>query len=135
MKTATPTSTKGKTYTETSTQINTNISTSSLVDENPSVVDEAKKIFSGLGLSDKDISSIVTASDNNLERCRKAKEVLLQQTMKIHNVAGWLIKAVKENYQPISKASAIKKNSFHNFHQREYDMDELERLLLTTSLA
>lgn len=135
MKTATPTSTKGKTYTETSTQINTNISTSSLVDENPSVVDEAKKIFSGLGLSDKDITSIVSASDNNLERCRTAKEVLLQQSMKIHNVAGWLIKAVKENYQPISKTPAIKKNSFHNFHQREYDMGELERLLLTTSLA
>lgn len=126
----TPTSPNGKTYTKTTTQNTTQISTSSFTDQNPSVVDEAQQIFSELGLSDKDIYSIVAASDNNLDKCRTAKALLKQQTIEIHNIAGWLIKAVKENYQPVNKTPKIPKNSFHNFHQRDYDFDELERLLI-----
>jgi len=40
------------------------------------------------------------------------------------------------NYTPLppKATSAPKKNSFNNFDQRTYDYDELERLLLTTSI-
>lgn len=37
-----------------------------------------------------------------------------------------------ENYVPEREKTTQKRNSFNNFHQRKYDSDELEKLLLTT---
>lgn len=127
----TPLCENAKTYTNTTTENTTNTSSTSLGDEKQSpVVDEAKEVFSGLGLSEQDVASIVRASGNDIGICKTALMVLNQQTKKVVNVAGWLIKAVANNYQPISKSPAMKKNSFNNFHQREYDFDELEKVLL-----
>jgi hypothetical protein len=92
--------------------------------------DEAKKILSDLGLSEKDILTIVKASGNDISKCNTAKNILCQQTQKIQNVAGWLIRAVTENYQTVSKKPAVKKNSFHDFQQRDYDFDALEKALI-----
>ena len=84
---------------------------------------------------DKDIQSILSASGYDIERCKKAKTVLNQQSTKINNVAGWLIKAVRENYQPLAK-SPSRRNSIHNFDERNYtdaDWAEIERRLLAKS--
>lgn len=124
-----------KTYTKTTTNNSTETTTTSLGDDiSPPVVDEAKEVFSSLGLSDQDIISIVRAASNDIDKCKTALTVLNQQTKEISNIAGWLIKAVENNYQPISKRPDIKKNSFNNFHQREYDYDELENILLSCPL-
>lgn len=110
------------TYTENTTEITSNISTTPLEDNNTSsVVVEAKKIFSTLDLSEKDIISIVKASDNNINKCQAAKNLLAQQTTKINNIVGWLIQAVTRNYQSVSHSPTTTKNTFHNFQQREYD--------------
>ena len=125
-----------KTYTKTTTNNSTETTTTSLRDDISSpVVDEAKEVFRSLGLSDQDIISIVRAAGNDIDRCKTALMVLNQQTKEITNVVGWLIKAVTNNYQPISKAQKMKKNSFSNFHQREYDFDELEKVLLARPLG
>lgn len=120
-----------ETYTETTTKTTANITTTSLeADEHTVVVDEIKKVFGDYGLSERDILSIAIISEYDIGKCKKAKAVLDQQTSGINNVAGWLIKAIREDYQPVRIKPAKRKNSFHNFHEREYDMDELERELL-----
>lgn len=134
-KSKTPYDLNGNTYTKTTTEITTNTSSSSLEDHKCSpVVDEAKEVFSSLSLSDKDILSIVRASGNDIEKCKSAMTVLNQQTKVISNITGWLINAVKNNYQPISKKPDTKKNGFNDVNHREYDFDDLERILLTTSI-
>lgn len=123
------------TYTKITTEFTTNISTASFEEEKSSpVVDEAKELFIDLGLSDKDIISIVKASNDDIEKCKTALTVLNQQTKKVINVAGWLIDAIKNGYQPITKYPTAKKNSFNNFNQRSYDFEELEKTLLTNQV-
>lgn len=127
-KTEPPYSENIETYTE-----NTSESTSentTKTSTTSSVVVEAKRLFNNLGLSESDILSIVKASDNNITKCQTAKKLLAQQTTKINNIVGWLIQAVKNNYQAVSQSPPAAKNSFHNFQQREYDFDALEHLLL-----
>ena len=75
---------KPKTYTKTTTNNSTETTTTSLGDEISSpVVDEAKEVFSSLGLSDQDISSIVRAASNDIDKCKTALTVLNQQTKEI----------------------------------------------------
>lgn len=124
----------GTTNTKTSSEITTKTPTTSL-DVVPSVVDEAKEIFSDFHFSDRDIISIVKASGNDISKCIQAKTLLEQQSNRISNAVGWLIKAIKENYQPVSYTTPKKSNSFNNFHQREYSDDhwrEIERQVLAT---
>lgn len=126
------------TYTDSTPDITTNTSSQNTTlsnDQNmPSVVDEAKDLFRNLNLPDKDIISIVRASGNNLDKCRTALEVFSQQTTRINNIAGWLIKAVENNYQLQHKRPEAKKNSFNNFEQRQYNFDEIEQKLLCRHL-
>ncbi len=115
------------TYTNTTTENTANTSTSTPEPAIPaSVVDDAKNIFTDLGLSEKDILSIVKASGNDISKCETAKSILCRQTQKIQNVAGWLIRAVTENYRSVSKKPATKKNSFHDYQQRDYNFEELD---------
>lgn len=124
----------GKTNTKNSSKITTKTpTTSEAVDL--SIVDEVKDIFKGFHFSDKDILSIVKASGNDINKCINAKVLLEQQSSRISNAVGWLIKAIKENYQPVSYTTPKKNNSFNNFHQREYSDDywqEIERQILAT---
>ena len=130
-KTEIPTCENIGTYTNTTTENTTNISTSTTEPTVPaSVVDEAKNLLSDLGLSEKEMLSILKASGNDISKCKTAKNILCQQTQKIQNVAGWLIRAVTENYQSVSKKPAAKKNSFHDYQQRDYNFEELEKMLL-----
>lgn len=78
-----------KTYTKTTTNHSTETTTTSLGDDiSPPVVDEAKEVFSSLGLSDQDIISIVRAASNDIDKCKTALTVLNQQTKEISNIAG-----------------------------------------------
>ena len=80
---------KPKTYTKTTTNNSTETTTTSLGDEISSpVVDEAKEVFSSLGLSDQDIISIVRAASNDIDKCKTALTVLNQQTKEISNIVG-----------------------------------------------
>lgn len=126
------------TYTNSTPDITTNTSSQNTTLSNdqktPSVVDEAKDLFRNLNLPDKDIISIVRVSGNNLDRCKTALEVFNQQTTRINNIAGWLIKAVENNYQLQHKSPEAKKNSFNNFEQRQYNFDDIEQKLLCRPL-
>jgi len=58
----------------------------------------------------------------------KEKYVLTQNVAKIDNVVGWMIDAIKRDYQiPKNK---FKVDSFNDYPQRRYDYNDLEKKLL-----
>jgi plasmid replication initiation protein len=58
----------------------------------------------------------------------KEKYDLSQNIAKIDSIVGWIIKAIKEDYQP--PKGKVKVGSFNDYEQRSYDFDELEKKLL-----
>ena len=58
----------------------------------------------------------------------KEKYALAQNVSKIDSVVGWMLKAIKDDYQ-VAK-SKNKTGSFNNYEQRAYDLDKLEKKLL-----
>ena len=89
-----------------------------------------QSVFKGLNLEDKDLIAIAQASHNDVAKCKKARQILDQQSKPIRNITGWLIKAITEDYNSPSKSPAHPKSTFNNFEQRDYDFDELARLLV-----
>ena len=91
------------------------------------LIDEVRSFITD-NLPSSDIKAILESADLNVDRVRAAYELSKSQKH-ISNLTGWLIKAIKDNYQPgISKNN--KANKFNNFEQNSYDYDALENLLL-----
>ncbi|MCR5544677.1 MAG: hypothetical protein K6F55_11090 [Eubacterium sp.] len=51
------------------------------------------------GLNEKDIRAVLSAADNDIQKCKVALERLKAQKSHVGNIVGWLIKAIKDNYQ------------------------------------
>ncbi|MBW9159462.1 hypothetical protein [Clostridium tagluense] len=58
----------------------------------------------------------------------KEKYEIAKVTPNINNIVGWVIDAIKRDYQP--PKGNIKRGSFNDYEQRSYDFDELEKKLL-----
>lgn len=87
-------------------------------------------------LSYDDISVICKAAEYDIQKIEKAYMVASSSTNAIDNLVGFMIKAIKENYDlPVKKENGKKQNKFNNFHQRDYDFDEYERALLNRDQA
>ncbi len=110
---------------------NTTENTTEITSTSPAPFDDesVRAVFAGLNLNDHDICCIISASEDNLEKCRKAVEALKKQKTKISNVTGWLINAVRQNFEVSNWVGYKPRNnqagSFGNFQQREIDFDEL----------
>ena len=59
----------------------------------------ARELFKAYGLNEKDIKAILSVADNDIQKCKVALERLKAQKSHVGNIVGWLIKAIKENYQ------------------------------------
>lgn len=70
---------------------------------------------------------ILNAANNDLEKV-KEKYSMAKDVNKIDNIVAWLIKAIKEDWKP--QKGKVKKGTFDNFKQRNYDFDDLEKKLL-----
>ena len=107
---------------------------------------EITMILAGSGLKIKDIKSIAEAAGYDVDKVRNAFELSIENDIK--NLAGWLIKAVKEGYEPHIRKNGregravkkegeegiidnieLKKRGFRNFKERVYDYEELEKKL------
>jgi len=76
------------------------------------------------GLEAKSIIDIAKGDINII----KEKYSLSQNATKIDSIVGWMLKAIKEDYQvPKSKT---KTGTFNDYEQRAYDFDRLEKKLL-----
>ncbi|MCR4653849.1 MAG: replication initiation protein [Eubacterium sp.] len=111
---------------ETKEDVNNNIIEVDPVD----FIDEMNKLMKDEDLSFRDLRSIADAANYDMDKVKKAYEVLCAAS-EVTNVTAFMIKAIKDNYQLPKKRK--KTSSFHNFHQREYsseDFLDLERSLL-----
>ena len=87
-------------------------------------------MLSKYSLSTADMMAIAEAANWELNNCENALKCL-QATPNVNNVVGFLIKALKDNWsEPVQANKQTKKTPFHNFQQRDYDFDELEKILL-----
>lgn len=91
------------------------------------LIDEVRSFITE-NLPSSDIKAILESADLNIDKVRAAYDLSKKQK-KISNLTGWLIKAIKENYQPGVSTSG-KGNKFNNFQQNEYNFEELENILL-----
>ena len=82
-------------------------------------------------LSYDDMNAICKAAEYDIKKIEKAYMVASSSTSPIDNLVGFIIKAIKEDYDlPVKKENGKKQNKFNNFHQRDYDFDEYEKVLL-----
>ena len=91
----------------------------------------ASSLFIPIGLSIEDIQAIVQASDGEYERIEEAYSIAKAQG-NIKNLTAWMIAAMKSETpysMPIKVAKSSNKDGFHNFEERTYDYDELEKKL------
>ena len=104
---------------------------------------EVAQILSAEGVQFTDVQAICEEAKYDVEKIRNAYEMMKTSKTKIEKVTGWLIACIRKEYsQPVSytpsvkpeKKRSTKKNQFTDFNQREYDYDELERMLLNSEV-
>ncbi|MBZ9626430.1 replication initiation protein [Clostridium sp. FP2] len=78
-------------------------------------------------ITDKEAQSIWISANGDINII-KEKYRCSQRAAKITNMVGWLIDAIKKDYQP--PISKVKVGKFNDYAQREYDFDKLEKKLL-----
>ncbi len=111
-----------------SSKIPTQLNTKDIVKKNKenkhqqTVVD----ILSPYNLNKKTIDAIVKAANGDIDKIRRAAEILQKSNKTINNVPGFLISCIKGNYTPISYKPRST-NGFRNFSERNYDYDDLMR--------
>ncbi len=98
-------------------------------DEKDAFIDEIAELITDVKLKLKDMRALAEASDYNIEKLKKAYE--LSKNSNIDNLVGWLIKAMKEDYDAVaSPRSNPVSNEFNSFEQLEYDFDEIEKAII-----
>lgn len=98
-------------------------------------------IDAGIDVSVKDIFSICEVAEYDYDKIKIAVS-LCQKTSGIKNKIGWIIAAIREGYEEKSigdenkytktsrkRKSRVKKNSFNDFPQNQYNFEELEKQL------
>ncbi len=89
-------------------------------------------------LTAKDLRAIAKAADWDKEKIEAAYEIACACAAPIPNLTGFLVAAIKNEYQkPVAKEQSGEpksKNRFNNFEQREYDYADLEKRLLQVQL-
>ncbi len=78
-------------------------------------------------ITDQDAKSILISANEDINII-KEKYIYSQSAGKIGNLVGWLIDAIKKDYQP--PIGKVKVDKFNDYEQRSYDFDELEKNLL-----
>lgn len=111
------------------------------------IITEVSQLLQNSGLSLVDIKAVCDAACYDQEKIRAAY-MLSQHAGNIENLTGWLISAIRNDYQPretedskmtksVKKESAsgrtrkrAAKNSFQDFEQNEYDFEALEQQII-----
>ncbi len=82
----------------------------------------------------KDMKAIAEAAEYDIEKVKKAYNVLEKTTAPVNNVVGFLLKAIENDYSdPVEKKGTSREggaSQFNQFMQTEYDFDELEKDIL-----
>jgi len=92
------------------------------------IIDSIQQLIS-YPLSIRDLRAIAVAANYQYEKICQAYEVLEANRSEIDNVVGFLIAAIKHDYEKPKKKLA--KNQFNQFQQNSYDFDVLEQEILS----
>lgn len=79
--------------------------------------------------STKDVRVICEKAEYDFEKIENAYRLLKKQT-DVENATGWMISCIKDGYDINKHNNMTSVNGFANFHQREYDYEQLEMELL-----
>ena len=94
--------------------------TDELIDQVIDIIDEK--------ISIKDIKRLLTESDNDVEKIKKAYTI--SKTQNVDNLVAFLISAIRNGYEePVSKKKSGATDKFCDFEQRVYENDELEKIM------
>ena len=74
------------------------------VDEDFVVV---RNLLRPLGVDEKGVRAILRVADNDVRKCKAAVNLLKAQKSRISNVTGWIIKAIRDEYEMNSYGGAI----------------------------
>ena len=88
----------------------------------------ASEALGNIKLDFAEIANLGVACNYDLERLKKAGEVLDSQKGEVKNIVGFLLSAIKDEYEVPRKREA-KKDDFHNFEEGEYDVEAMEKMV------
>lgn len=107
-----------------------------IIEDSPHSKDEVLEMISDLidePLKIRQIKNIAEAADYNYEKVKKAYEIAGSQKKDIENLTGFLIAAIKNNYEKGPEKEAKNNSQFLNIEQHDYDFEELEKIALKHS--
>ena len=90
--------------------------------------DEVRTIVGG-NLRTRDYKVIAEVAEYDMDRIKKAF-ALADEQKHIDNLAGWVIEAIKNNYEKGTPKRGRRKNSFNDFEQNTIDFEEFEKKIL-----
>ena len=88
----------------------------------PEIMEEAKSIL-GDRFSDTDVMSIIIVADNDLEKIRKAKEILDNKSH-VKNAVGFILTAIKKEYKEVESYSKQHRD-MQGIMRENIDYDEM----------
>lgn len=89
-------------------------------------VDELRPVFAEYSFKTKELRQIATESGCNMEKVKKAKKVIENASSDIRDVLMYLLKAIRENYEPpVKKKAENYRKVKQNFEEREYSADDM----------
>ena len=101
------------------------------VDEDFVVV---RNLLRPLGVDDKGVRAILKVAGNDVRKCKAAVNLLKAQKSRISNVTGWIIKAIRDEYEMtsyggVNDQSGNTSDAVHVSEQHE-ELRLIERLYL-----
>ena len=108
-------------------------------EEYEDVMDEdivvVRELVKPLGVDEKGVRAILKAADNDVRKCKAAVTMLKTQKTRISNVTGWIIKAIRDEYQMTSYGGAVDQSGYTSGSVRTSEEHEELRLLEQLYLA
>ena len=102
------------------------------VDEDFVVV---RNLLRPLGVDEKGVRAILRVAGNDVRKCKAAVNLLKAQKSRISNVTGWIIKAIRDEYEMTSYGGAIDRSSNTSEDVRKSETHEELRLIEQLYLA
>ena len=92
-------------------------------------LDEVRDVMEDVKVSSKDLKAIAEAADYDIRKIEKAYKIMENTSGDISSITGFMIKAIKNDYDmPVKRKG--KKNTFTDYEQQTLNFEELESKLL-----
>ena len=79
--------------------------------------------------------TICEKANYDLNKVKNARKALDASSTEISNVVGWIISAIENGYQPISRSARKKSTGFDNFESHGYDYKMIQDMLISQNFV